>query len=139
MITSHATTRREKESLKQEDRYISKLNLWLSRFRTATTITSGGKPGGSPETSPEQLKNDGHKELIIGPQRVLPGRLSVSRTFGDLEAKIQALGGNPNVVVAIPEIRSFRIDSHEREDCDFIVMGSKSNYVLNHYRRWNIR
>ena len=38
---------------------------------------------------------DAHKELIIGPQRVLPGRLSVSRTFGDLEAKVSALGGNP--------------------------------------------
>jgi protein phosphatase 2C family protein 2/3 len=39
----------------------------------------------------------------------LPGRLSVSRTFGDLEAKIEKRGGNRNVVVAIPEIKSFRI------------------------------
>ncbi len=54
---------------------------------------------------------------------MLPGRLSVSRTFGDLEAKISSLGGNPQVVVAIPEIRSFRIE--EGSDCDFIVLGSK--------------
>lgn len=48
----------------------------------------------------------------------------MSRTFGDLEAKIIALGGNPNVVIAVPEIISFKIGTHDR-DCDFIVMGSK--------------
>lgn len=56
----------------------------------------------------------------FGPHRVLPGRLSVSRTFGDLEAKIKQLGGNPNVVIAEPDIKAFRVtDAH-----DFIVMGS---------------
>lgn len=55
-----------------------------------------------------------------GPHRVLPGRLSVSRTFGDLEAKIEQLGGNPKVVIAEPDIKAFRVtESH-----DFIVMGS---------------
>jgi len=55
-----------------------------------------------------------------GPHRVLPGRLSVSRTFGDLEAKIVSLGGNPNVVIAEPDIKAFRVtESH-----DFIIMGS---------------
>lgn len=56
----------------------------------------------------------------FGPHRVLPGRLSVSRTFGDLEAKIPALGGNPNVVIAEPDIKAFRVT----EAHDFIVMGS---------------
>jgi len=60
------------------------------------------------------------KELIVGPLRVLPGRLSVSRTFGDAEAKIAKVGGNPNVVVATPEIKSFRIIPNEH---DFIVLG----------------
>lgn len=59
------------------------------------------------------------KELIVGPLRVLPGRLSVSRTFGDAEAKIAKYGGNPNVVVATPEIKSFKITSAH----DFIVLG----------------
>lgn len=49
-------------------------------------------------------------EIIIGPIRVFPGRLSVSRTFGDTEAKVTAKGGNPNVVVASPEIQSFKLD-----------------------------
>ena len=44
-------------------------------------------------------------EYVIGPIRVLPGRLSVSRTFGDPEAKLAYRGGNMNVVKAEPEIR----------------------------------
>ena len=53
------------------------------------------------------------------------------RTFGDIDAKIEKRGGNPNVVVAIPEIKSFRItDEH-----DFIVIASKTihsyiNFIL---------
>ena len=50
----------------------------------------------------------------------MPGRLSVSRTFGDIEAKIEKKGGNKNVVVAIPDIKSFRI----ADDYDFIVLCS---------------
>lgn len=51
--------------------------------------------------------------------RVLPGRLSVSRTFGDAEAKFQKTGGNPNVVIALPEIKQFKITSEH----DFVVLG----------------
>jgi protein phosphatase 2C family protein 2/3 len=41
---------------------------------------------------------------LIGPYRVFPGRLSVCRTYGDLEAKEPQLGGNPNVVISQPDI-----------------------------------
>ena len=58
-------------------------------------------------------------EIIIGPIRVFPGRLSVSRTFGDTEAKITNKGGNPNVVVCTPEIRSFKLDKGH----DFVILG----------------
>jgi protein phosphatase PTC2/3 len=56
----------------------------------------------------------------VGPLRVLPGRLSVSRTFGDIEAKLSQFGGNPNVVVATPEITSFKLNTGNH---DFIVLG----------------
>lgn len=65
------------------------------------------------------MKNE-KANVYFGPQRVLPGRLSVSRTFGDPEAKLPKYGGNPNVVVAKPDIASFQIAS----DHDFIAMGS---------------
>lgn len=57
----------------------------------------------------------------MGPFRVLPGRLSVTRTFGDIEAKLPKLGGNPRVIVATPDIRSFKITLEN----EFIVLGSK--------------
>lgn len=60
-----------------------------------------------------------HNQLLIGPYRVLPGRLSVSRTFGDAEAKLSQFGGNEKVIIAVPDIVSFKID-HE---VDFIAMG----------------
>jgi hypothetical protein len=37
---------------------------------------------------------------LLGPCRVYPGRLSVSRTFGDIEAKIEKYGGKKGVIIA---------------------------------------
>jgi len=42
----------------------------------------------------------------------------VSRSFGDLSAKLKEKGGNPNVLIAEPEIKAFRI----KKDHDFIVL-----------------
>lgn len=49
------------------------------------------------------------EETFVGPYRVLPGRLSVSRTFGDPEAKLAKYGGNINVIKCDPDIRSFKV------------------------------
>lgn len=57
---------------------------------------------------------------IVPPIRVLPGRLSVSRTFGDCVAKLERYGGNPGCVIATPEIRTFSLS----EATDFILLGS---------------
>jgi len=57
--------------------------------------------------------------MIIGPHRVFPGRLSVSRTIGDIEAKDVRYGGNPNCVIPTPDIKSFKI----RSNYDFIILG----------------
>jgi serine/threonine protein phosphatase PrpC len=51
---------------------------------------------------------------IIGPLRVIPGKLSVSRTIGDIEAKDPKFGGNPNVIISIPEIKYF--DNADKND-----------------------
>ena len=87
-------------------------------------------------------------QYLLGPHRVLPGRLSVSRTFGDIEAKLIKYGGNPNVVVAVPDIKAFKI---QREH-DFIILGwdgifdKLSNrdvinwwwYTVNHQKASNV-
>jgi hypothetical protein len=85
------------------------------KYRTATTVPL------SPPSGQENDPNVPRSEVIVGPHRVLPGRLSVCRTFGDLEAKIEQFGGNPNVVISAPEIKSFKI----AYDHDFIALGSK--------------
>lgn len=51
--------------------------------------------------------------------RVYPGRLSVSRSFGDVEAKLEKFGGNPNVLIATPEIKAFKI----KKEQDFVLLG----------------
>jgi protein phosphatase 2C family protein 2/3 len=56
---------------------------------------------------------------VQGPLRVFPGRLSVSRTFGDIEAKRPKYGGNSNVIVCEPEIVKFKL----RDNFDFIMLG----------------
>ena len=45
----------------------------------------------------------------MGPHRVFPGRLSVTRTFGDIEAKLVEFHGNPKAITCDPEIRSLTI------------------------------
>mmetsp|Transcript_27172 Transcript_27172/g.26838 ORF Transcript_27172/g.26838 Transcript_27172/m.26838 type:complete len:114 (+) Transcript_27172:248-589(+) len=86
------------------------------------TITRDHKPNDPDEQARIQLQggkvyfNSNSPSKIY---RVLPGRLSVSRTFGDIDAKNADFGGNPNVLIATPEIKSFKI----KKQHDFIVMG----------------
>ncbi len=61
----------------------------------------------------------GQYDMITGPLRVFPGRLSTTRTFGDFEAKDNSRDGNDKVIICEPEITSFEINDH-----DMIVMGS---------------
>ena len=83
-------------------------------------IDAGGQIYQTTTQVPDSLKGGVGTDVLVGPYRVLPGRLSVSRTFGDPEAKLAKYGGNPNVVIAIPDITSFEVTN----DYDFIVMGS---------------
>ena len=75
------------------------------------------KAGGRIYQSSAQI---GPNQQILGPYRILPGRLSVCRSFGDFEAKVVEYGGNPEVLIANPEIRAFKIHS----EYDFILMAS---------------
>jgi protein phosphatase 2C family protein 2/3 len=52
------------------------------------------------QTQTIQSMGGGNENIILGPFRVLPGRLSVSRTFGDIEAKLEKYAGKPGVVIA---------------------------------------
>jgi hypothetical protein len=39
----------------------------------------------------------------------MPGRLSVSRTIGDISAKLPKYGGNPKCVVCKPDVIEFNL------------------------------
>eukprot|EP01017_Pseudomicrothorax_dubius_P006038 TRINITY_DN11664_c0_g1_i9.p1 TRINITY_DN11664_c0_g1~~TRINITY_DN11664_c0_g1_i9.p1 ORF type:complete len:255 (-),score=46.00 TRINITY_DN11664_c0_g1_i9:98-814(-) len=56
----------------------------------------------------------------IGPYRVFPGGLSLSRSIGDLESKDSRYGGMQNTVISEPEIMCFEITKEH----DFIVLAS---------------
>lgn len=59
------------------------------------------------------------QQILLGPYRIFPGRLSVSRSFGDIEAKIPKLGGLPNVLISKPEITKFEINSNN----NYLILG----------------
>lgn len=48
----------------------------------------------------------------------------MSRSFGDLHAKLPEFGGMPNVVIARPEITVFKIT----KECDFVILASDGVY-----------
>ena len=80
--------------------------------------TNGGKIYQS--SAPAPAVEGEEPSIMYGPHRVVPGRLSVSRTIGDIEAKALKYGGKSGVVIAQPEISQFTI----KEDFhDFIVVG----------------
>ena len=60
------------------------------------------------------------ENILLGPFRVFPGRLSVSRTIGDIEAKFENFGGNQNVIISDPDI--FKYDLNQ-DDIDFLILG----------------
>ena len=75
--------------------------------------------GGSIYQSISSISLYQNGKLIEIPWRVQPGRLSVSRTFGDIEAKLEKYGGKKNVVIALPDVVEFELN----EEYNFIVMG----------------
>mmetsp|Transcript_19224 Transcript_19224/g.18886 ORF Transcript_19224/g.18886 Transcript_19224/m.18886 type:complete len:370 (+) Transcript_19224:495-1604(+) len=83
---------------------------------TVRIIQNGGKIYQTQTVVP---KMDGTgSECILGPHRVFPGRLSVSRSFGDIEAKLPKYGGNMKGIIATPEIRVFDVD----DSMDYIIL-----------------
>ena len=52
-------------------------------------------------------------KILVGPYRVLPGKLSVSRTVVDAERKIEQIGGNKYVLISLPNIYEFNLDNDD--------------------------
>ena len=95
---------------------------------------AGGQIYQSPSIIP--IYQNGKKVNL--PWRVLPGRLSVSRTFGDIEAKTEKYGGKKGVIIPMPDIYEIELDN----EFDFMVIGCDGIFdVLNNeelFEIWNI-
>ena len=66
------------------------------------------------------ISEDQKIENSVGPLRIFPGRLSVSRAIGDHKAKNNNMGGNSKVLIAIPDIQKYKIN----QKLNFLVLGS---------------
>ena len=66
------------------------------------------------------LENGGRIYYSNNIMRIYPGRLSVSRAFGDKNAKFNELGEKKNVLISIPEICKINIKGNK---IDFLIMG----------------
>ena len=75
--------------------------------------------------NPSNNENNQVNQILIGPYRVLPGRLSVSRTIGDVEAKLVQFGGNPQVIIPLPDVFVYDL---QKDDIDFIILGCDGIY-----------
>ena len=96
------------------------------------------KAGGEIYQSPSLIPIYQNGKKVDLPWRVLPGRLSVSRTFGDIEAKIEKYGGKKDVIVPLPDINEINLN----EEFDFMVIGCDGIFdVLTNedlFDIWNI-
>ena len=61
-----------------------------------------------------------NKDIEIGPWRMNPGALSLSRGFGDFEYKLSDLGGCNGALISEPVHTSFPV-----QDIDFLIIGCK--------------
>ena len=77
------------------------------------------KEGGYTYQTPSFFPIYQNGKEIESPWRVFPGRLSVSRTFGDILAKEEKFGGKKGVIVALPDIKEFEINN----EFNLIIIG----------------
>ena len=75
-------------------------------------MSAGGKIYKSPNQDVSLIYPNIFREqyVVEGPWRIMPGKLSVARSLGDICAKFPKFGGNPDVLIAIPEIKRIKVE-----------------------------
>ena len=66
------------------------------------------------------INNGGNIYISNNILRIFPGRLSVTRAFGDKNAKLSEFGGKKNVLISTPEICIVNLKEFK---VDFLIMG----------------
>jgi protein phosphatase 2C family protein 2/3 len=123
-------------------------SCYLASLGNCRAVMSGGKGTHSFNLYREHTLNDVHekkrvmkaggniqrslyehlKNIGVGttqqPFRIYPGDLALTRAFGHFDAKAESCGANPKVILAQPDIRSFKV----AEMHDFILIGSSGAF-----------
>ena len=75
-------------------------------------LSAGGKIYKSPNQDVSLIYPQIFREqyVVEGPWRIMPGKLSVARSLGDICAKFPKFGGNPDVLLAVPEIKRIKVE-----------------------------
>ena len=95
-------------------------------YQTQTLLNQNGENNELVENDDvSNIEKNNADLIILGPYRVSPGNLSVSRTIGDPFAKLSAYGGNSKVVIPEPDIYCFDLD---KDDIDFLILGCDGIY-----------
>ena len=95
-------------------------------YQTQTFLNQNGENNELVENDDvSNIEKNNADLIILGPYRVSPGNLSVSRTIGDPFAKLSAYGGNSKVVIPEPDIYCFDLD---KDDVDFLILGCDGIY-----------
>ena len=89
-------------------------------YEKARIYDNGGNIYRNESIFNEQFRYKSHNKILLGPFRVNPGKLSVSRTIGDAKAKLEKLGGIPNVIIPEPDIYIFDI---YKDNIDYFILG----------------
>ena len=66
------------------------------------------------------INNGGNIYISSNILRIFPGRLSVTRAFGDKNAKLTEFGGKKNVLISTPEVCQVNLKEFK---VDFLIMG----------------
>ena len=95
-------------------------------YQTQTYLNQNGESNELADNDDvSNIEKNNTELIIIGPYRVAPGNLSVSRTIGDPVAKLLSYGGNSKVVISEPDIYCFDL---EKDDIDFLILGCDGIY-----------
>ena len=95
-------------------------------YQTQTYLNQNGESNELADNDDvSNIEKNNTELIIIGPYRVAPGNLSVSRTIGDPVAKLLSYGGNSKVVISEPDIYYFDL---EKDDIDFLILGCDGIY-----------
>lgn len=112
----------------------SRAIISLNDGKSVICLNEEHKPGNSKEHDrviraggkvySEYIISEKGENLNLKQLFVAPGKLKVSRALGDVDAKDLEYGGNPEVIICEPDVKSFKI----KPDQSFILLASAPIY-----------